>query len=1022
VTVMRIYHLASDHSAAALEQNGVAAGWWNEHCARAKVMGFDSVLCAASPDMVAAASAARRHGLSLLLDGVEHETDGLPLDERAQALGKWLEAGAAGFLCRAPVSLPGRSWQALISQIHALHPDCQFLAWTPGLSPQQVKALTGCGFGATFGSAPWWDYRAPWLLEEFQRLRRMAPVIQPVKDPAAGAPEFSRRDDEGKAAAGRRLWAAAFFGDGVLVPAGYEEVAGEETVIAVNRWLAKHRMARSNSLRILSGPAARITAWFREGEPAQLLLLNPDDDASVAIDSRIPASRMPGSYVVPGDVASALPATLEGAHCLVLSAVSATAVKVPSRRIEAAGPADASTSGPRIAIENVSPRVAGGQFPVKRCIGDAMRVEADVFIDGHDRIAVSLLWRAVDEDRWRRVPMRALGNDRWAGEFVPERLGRHCYTVQAWHDVWGSYREGLQKKQAAGQDVSLDVEEGRMLIAAALEYTQDEMPEVAAEVAALLRTVGRPQGNKPKPQHELSLKGVSARKPELRPLPVAEPEQVRVLLSESTDQLMRSADQRPFETLADTYSLTVDRREARFSSWYELFPRSQSASEGRHGTFLDVKARLPAIRDMGFDTLYFPPIHPIGMTNRKGRNNALSAGPDDPGSPYAIGSPEGGHDAVHPMLGTLDDFRELLRAAHEHGLEIALDFAIQCSPDHPWLKEHPDWFDWRADGSLRYAENPPKRYEDIVNPDFYADPVKAAPQLALWRALRDVVLFWAQQGIRVFRVDNPHTKPLPFWQWMIAQVQAQHPDAIFLSEAFTRPKMMYRLAKVGFSQSYTYFTWRHGKQEIMDYLNELNSPPASECFRPHFFVNTPDINPTFLHTSGRSGFLIRAALAATTSGLWGMYSGFELCEARSLHGKEEYLDSEKYELRFWDWDRPGNIIAEITRLNQLRRQHPALQTHLGIRFHQVDNNQILFFSKTAPEGDSTVLVAISLDPHARQAGTLELPLWEWGLQETDAVPLRELYDDRPFSLRGMRHRVELTPERPFLLWGLAGAA
>jgi starch synthase (maltosyl-transferring) len=285
-----------------------------------------------------------------------------------------------------------------------------------------------------------------------------------------------------------------------------------------------------------------------------------------------------------------------------------------------------------------------------------------------------------------------------------------------------------------------------------------------------------------------------------------------------------------------------------------------------------------------------------------------------------------------------------------------------------------------------------------------------------------VVLFWAQQGIRVFRVDNPHTKPLPFWQWMIAQVQAQHPDAIFLSEAFTRPKMMYRLAKVGFSQSYTYFTWRHGKQEIMDYLNELNSPPASECFRPHFFVNTPDINPTFLHTSGRSGFLIRAALAATTSGLWGMYSGFELCEARSLHGKEEYLDSEKYELRFWDWDRPGNIIAEITRLNQLRRQHPALQTHLGIRFHQVDNNQILFFSKTAPEGDSTVLVAISLDPHARQAGTLELPLWEWGLQETDAVPLRELYDDRPFSLRGMRHRVELTPERPFLLWGLAGAA
>jgi starch synthase (maltosyl-transferring) len=977
-------------------------------------------MCTASQDVAAAGAASQRHGVALLLDQVQDEIHGLAPEGQAQALKAWLDSGVAGFLCRAPASVLVQGWQELKSRVRALYPDCLFLAWTPGLTPRQLEALADSGFDAVFGSVSWWDYRAPWLVEEFQRLRRIAPVIQPVQAVDA------RGSQDGWGAvtgpqAGRQLWAAAFFGDGILVPDGYEEVAGEEAVIGVNRWLAKHRVAGSESLRRLSGSAAGITAWFREGEPSQLLLLNPDDGMAT-VDGRALASRMPGSYALPHDAVQALPAVLEGAQCLLLSPVPASPVQLPARRIEPAGLPDPDTEGPRIAMENITPLIAGGAFPVKRSIGDAVHVEADVFMDGHDQIAVCVLWRAADEAEWRRVPMRALGNDRWAAEFIPERLGRHCYTVQAWYDTWGSYREGLKKKQTAGQDVSLDVEEGRMLVAAALAYAQDEMPEVATDLAALLRAVGQPQGNKPKPQHGLSLKGVSARKPELRALPPAGPEQVGILLSESLDQAMRAADQRPFETRAAVYPLTVDRREARFSSWYELFPRSQSPYEGTHGTLLDVIGRLPAIRDMGFDTLYFPPIHPIGTTNRKGRNNALSAGPDDPGSPYAIGSSDGGHDAVHPLLGTLDDFRELLRAAREHGLEIALDFAIQCSPDHPWLKEHPDWFDWRADGSLRYAENPPKRYEDIVNPDFYADPVKAAPQLSLWRALRDVVLFWTEQGVRVFRVDNPHTKPLPFWQWMIAQVQAQHPDVLFLSEAFTRPKMMYRLAKVGFSQSYTYFTWRHGKQEIMEYLNELNAPPASECFRPHFFVNTPDINPTFLHGSGRPGFLIRAALAATTSGLWGMYNGFELCEARNLPGKEEYQDSEKYELRFWDWDRPGNIIAEITRLNQLRRQHPALQSHLGLRFHHVDNDRILFFTKTAPEGDSTVLVAISLDPHARQAGTLELPLWEWGLQETDAIALRELYGDQPFSLRGMRQHIELTPERPFLLWSLEGTA
>lgn len=1019
MTAMRIYHVSFDTVATAGRPEPAL---WEVPCARAKALGFDSILTGTLQDPARAADAARRHGLAPLMDLVPHELEGAGPESQAQALGAWLDAGVAGFRCRRPASAPGQAWQALISQVHARHPDCIFLAWTPGLTPQQVRALGDCGFDATFGSAPWWDYRALWLMEESDRLRRVAPVVQPILDTDAGA----GRDPWGGSpatgrSAGRRLWAAAFFGDGILMPAGFEDIAGEETVIAANRWLARCRMAPSNPLRRLSGPTADITVWFRGGQPAQLLLLNPDDGASAVLDRRVIASRMPASYSLPDDVNPELPASLEAGRWMVLSPAPARPVKAALRQAGPPKSTEQSTQGPRIAIENIAPRIADGQFPIKRAIGDAVRVQADVFMDGHDRIAVSLLWRAVDEAKWRRVPMRALGNDRWEGEFVPERLGRHCYTVQAWHDVWGSYCDGLKKKQAAEQDVSLDVEEGRILIATALEHIQDEMPEVAAEVASLLRAVGRPQGNKPRPQRGLSLAGVAARKPEVRPLPVVEPEHVRILLSESSEQVMRDADIRPFESCGPIYPLVVDRREARFSSWYELFPRSQSLSAGVHGTFRDVIGRLPAIRDMGFDTLYFPPIHPIGKTNRKGRNNALSAGPDDPGSPYAIGSSEGGHDAVHPLLGTLDDFRDLMRAAQDHGLEIALDFAIQCSPDHPWLKEHPEWFDWRADGSLRYAENPPKRYEDIVNPDFYTDAAARAPQMALWRALRDTVLFWVQQGVRAFRVDNPHTKPLPFWQWLVAQVQAEYPDVLFLSEAFTRPKMMYRLAKLGFNQSYTYFTWRHSKQEFTEYLTELNTPPAADCFRPHFFVNTPDINPYFLHDSGRPGFLIRAALAATTSGLWGMYNGFELCEARSLPGKEEYLDSEKYELRSWDWSLPGNIIAEITRLNQLRRQNPALQSHLGLRFHKIDNDRILFFSKTAPEGDSIVLVAISLDPFARQGGTLELPLWEWGLQGKEEIPMRDMYGDQRFSLHGRHHRIELAPEHPFLLWGVERA-
>jgi len=411
--------------------------------------------------------------------------------------------------------------------------------------------------------------------------------------------------------------------------------------------------------------------------------------------------------------------------------------------------------------------------------------------------------------------------------------------------------------------------------------------------------------------------------------------------------------------------------------------------------------------------LFSPPIPPIGHAFRKGRNNTLTPGPDDPGSPYAIGSEEGGHDAIHPQLGSLEDFRRLVAAAREQGLELALDFAIQCSPDHPWLREHKDWFDWRPDGSLRYAENPPKKYQDIVNVDFYNPD--AVP--SLWITLRDVVRFWVDNGVRLFRVDNPHTKPFPFWEWLIGDIRAQHPDTVFLAEAFTRPKVMYRLAKIGFSQSYTYFTWRNEKQEIRDYLEELTTTAPRDFFRPHFFVNTPDINPPFLQTGGRAAHLIRAFLATTLSGLWGMYQGFELCEATPLPGREEYLDSEKYEIRVWPDRRPGDIVEEITRLNMIRRANPALQTHLGIAFHNAFNDRVLWYRKATADRGNVVLCAVSLDPQQVQETAVELPLWEWGLPDHAALEAEDLMTGRRFTWRGKVQRLRLDPGAlPFGLW------
>jgi starch synthase (maltosyl-transferring) len=574
----------------------------------------------------------------------------------------------------------------------------------------------------------------------------------------------------------------------------------------------------------------------------------------------------------------------------------------------------------RFIIEDVYPSVDAGQYAVKRVVGEVVEVWADILRHGHDELAASLLWRHDKEKKWRREPLRLHGNNRWAGSFTPASLGRHFFAVEAWTDEYQTWRRGFLLKQQAGAAVPSDLEEGALLIQQALADAGDGASVLEQSLAAW-----RQSGE----ASSLTSEAVLAILAELPP----------------------GADaQRSQE-----FPLYVDRARAKAGAWYELFPRSQSMRPGEHGTFDDCIRELPRIADLGFDVLYLTPIHPIGDKNRKGKNNALTAADGDPGSPYAIGSAAGGHDAVHPQLGTLDDFRRLVQAAHRYEMEIALDFAVQCSPDHPWLSLHPDWFKRRPDGSIGYAENPPKRYEDIVNPDL-TGPRSTEIRLAL----RNVLHFWIETGVRIFRVDNPHTKPFDFWRWLIADIQADYPDVIFLAEAFTKPKVMKALAKLGFTQSYTYFTWRTGKQEIEEYLREITGYPEREYFRPNFFVNTPDILPYHLQSGERWIFEARAALAATLSGNYGIYSGFELLEHASLPGREEYLDAEKYELKFRDWNKPGNINSFIRQLNHIRRENSALLQTSRLRFMLVDHPNVIAFIKESDDGENAVVITISL--------------------------------------------------------------
>jgi starch synthase (maltosyl-transferring) len=632
----------------------------------------------------------------------------------------------------------------------------------------------------------------------------------------------------------------------------------------------------------------------------------------------------------------------------------------------------------RVVIEGVTPEIDGGQFPVKRTAGEQVAVEADIFVDGHEVLCGVLLFRRVEDSTWLEAPMQPLVNDRWRGAFIADRVGRYVYTLIAWVDRFKSWRRDLRKKADVGEHTDLDMLTGAQLIEAAAERAGGADAKKLADWAQNLRA------------KKVSLSA-----------------KLDCVLD---DELGGLVEKYPDRALATVYGkelgVVVDREKARFSSWYETFPRSCADEPGRHGTFKDCEKLLPYVASMGFDTLYFPPIHPIGRTHRKGKNNVVICAPTDPGSPWAIGAAEGGHKAIHPELGTLDDFKSLVKRAQALDIEIAMDLAYQCSPDHPYVKEHPHWFRRRPDGTVQYAENPPKKYQDIYPLEFTSDEWRE-----LWQELKSVVDFWIEQGIHIFRVDNPHTKPLSFWQWLIGAVKQEHPEVIFLAEAFTRPKVMYRLAKLGFSQSYTYFTWRNTKPELTQYFTELTQTEVRDYFRPNLWPNTPDILNEYLQFGGRAGFMARLVLAATLGASYGIYGpAFELLEARPRDpGSEEYLDSEKYEIKHWDRERPESLKEFIASINRIRRENRALQSDGSLRFHSVDNEQILCYTKQTEDLSNVIVVVVNLDPHHSQSGWVNLSTAALGLDPQQPYQMHELLTGARYLWHGETNYVQLDP-------------
>jgi len=632
----------------------------------------------------------------------------------------------------------------------------------------------------------------------------------------------------------------------------------------------------------------------------------------------------------------------------------------------------------RVVIEGVEPQVDCGRFPVKRTVGEEVVVRADVLADGHDAVAARVLFRRAGEAEWRESPMRLLENDRWQGSFAVETLGRYEYSVEAWVDRFASWRQDLSKKAGAAQDVSLELVEGAALVSAVFDRVTDasERDTIYPLVAALKRSG------------------------EFAP-------RIAAALSDDLAAFMAARPDRTHATRFDrVLTVAVDRERARCGAWYEMFPRSAGTDASRSATFAEAARMLPYIASMGFDVLYLPPIHPIGRSFRKGPNNSLSSGPDDPGSPWAIGSEQGGHTAVEPGLGTIDDFDAFVAAAAAQGLEIALDIAFQTSPDHPYVGDHPEWFRHRPDGSIKYAENPPKKYQDIYPLNFESDDWRA-----LWQELKGVFDFWVGHGVKIFRVDNPHTKPFRFWEWGLAELTRQYPDAIFLSEAFTRPKVMKYLAKIGFSQSYSYFTWRNTKEEIVEYFTELTQTSVREYFRPNLFANTPDILHAYLQRDGRPAFQVRLVLAATLGASYGIYSGFELAENVPIRtGSEEYLDSEKYQIRARDYRRTDSLAEYISQINAVRRSHPALQHDWGLSFHRTDNGELLAYSKRSSNGRDLILVVVNLDPVNMQHGFVQLPLVAWGLTPHATVEVVDLLSQERYFWRGEWNYIRLDPD------------
>ena len=642
---------------------------------------------------------------------------------------------------------------------------------------------------------------------------------------------------------------------------------------------------------------------------------------------------------------------------------------------------------------------------MKRIVDDVVRVGADVIKDGHDLTAAHIVVRAPGEAAWP-VPMQYdYATDRWSGEFVVDKIGRWHFTVEAWTDVWETWRAGFRKKVDAGQDTRIELREAAQHVRAAARRAKRGPARAAlTQTARAFEEVDETPGD------------VLVR---------------RALDSELATLMRENFLPQDLTRYGRELAIVVDRECARFAAWYEFFPRSTDPM-GKHGTFTTAIDALPRIQDLGFDVVYLAPIHPTGRTFRKGKNNALNPEPDDVGSPWAIGNEQGGHDAVDPQLGTIEDFDRFVAAVKKSQMEVALDYALQCSPDHPWVTQHPDWFHQRPDGTIAYAENPPKKYQDIYPLNFWC-----ADRRNLWEACRDVLLFWIAHGVKCFRVDNPHTKPSAFWEWMIQDVQSAHPEVIFFSEAFTRPKRMKNLAKLGFTMSYTYFTWKNTAGELREYLTELTTPPMTDYFRGNLFVNTPDILTEYLVTGGRPAFRARLVLAATLSPLYGMYSGYELIENVPLkEGSEEYLHSEKYQIRVRDWNADGNINADVKLLNRIRRETPALQRYANLSFHRSENEQILFYRKSGngrvPAGggqreigngprtkgpaplepriaNPDILVAVNLDPKNAHATMVHVPLEDMGITPDEPYVVRDLITNKRFTWRGARNYVRLDP-------------